>query len=174
MLLKLTYLGTQHDGSNPTQDPIDRDPNPKTPAYVIRVGGADTVQRIKVERPVSVTQREITIKASGDNGAFTFELFKRTTSLGSVELHTRGSGGLNRQGSISFGITGNIRDYNYKITPSTSGHSISNARPVKEIIAGRPPRAQGSITKRRQLDGSLIGTFTQIRGDFSIRVRLRD
>ena len=79
-----------------------------------------------------------------------------------------------RKGKISFGITGNIRDYNYKITPSTSGHSISNARPVKEIIAGRPPRAQGSITKRRQLDGSLIGTFTQIRGDFSIRVRLRD
>ena len=137
-LLNLIYKGTQHNGSNPTQDPINRDPNPGSAAYIIRVGGADTVQRIKVERPVSVTQREITIKASGDNGAFTFELFKRTTSLGSVELHTRGSGGLNRVGSISFGITGNIRDYNYKITPSTTGHSISNARPIKEIIAGNP------------------------------------
>ena len=173
-LIKLTYLGTQNNGSNPTQDPIDRDPNPKTPAYIIRVGGADTVQRIKVERPVSVTQRQVTIRAAGSNGAFTFELFKRSTSLGSVELHTRGDGGLDRQGSISFGITGNIRDYNYKVTPSTSGHSITNARPVREMIAGRPARAQGSITKRRQRDGSLVGTFTQIRGDFSIRVRLRD
>ena len=173
-LWNLIYKGTQHNGTNPTQDPIDRDPNPKTPAYIIRVGGADTVQRIKVERPVSITQRQITIKAGGANGAFTFELFKRTTSLGSVELHTRGSGGLNKEGSITFGISGNIRDYNYKITPSTAGQSISNVRPVREIIKGRPAKANASITKRRQRDNSLIGTFTEIRGDFSIRVRLRN
>ena len=173
-LWNLIYKGTQHNGTNPTQDPIDRDPNPKTSAYIIRVGGADTVQRIKVERPVSITQRQITIIASGANGAFTFELFKRTTSLGSVELHTRGSGGLNRNGSITFGITGNIRDYNYKITPSTAGQSISNVRPVREIIKGRPAKANASITKRRQRDNSLIGTFTEIRGNFSIRVRLRN
>ena len=173
-LWNLIYKGTQHNGSNPTQDPIDRDPNPKTPAYVIRVGGADTVQRIKVERPVSVEQNTITIVSNGDSGAFTFEIFKRSTSLGSVELHTRGSGGLNRTGDISFGLIGNIRDYNYKITPSVSGDTIRNARPMQEVVNGRPARSKGSITKRRQFNGSMIGTFTKIDGNFSIRVTLRN
>ena len=171
-LWNLIYRGTQHNGSNPTQDPIDRDPNPKTPAYIIRVGGADTVQRIKVERPVSIDKNTVTIVGDGNTGAFTFEIFRRSTSLGSIELHTRGTGGLNKKGDITFGLTGNIREYNYKITPSTTGHSIVNARPMLEIINGRPARSKGSITKRRQRNGSMVGTFTKIDGNFSIRVRL--
>ncbi len=174
-LLNLTYKGTQHNGSNPTQDPIDRDPNPGSAAYIIRVGGADTVQRIKVERPVSVDRRTIIINADGDVGTFTFEIFKKDRSLGSVNLHTRrGTDGLDSRGKISFGITGNIRDYNFKVTPSTNGHSISSARPMREKFKGRPAKTKGSITRRRQRDGSLIGTFTKIDGDFSIRVTLRN
>ena len=79
-LLRLTYLGTQHNGSNPTTDPINRDPQPKESAYVLKVGGSDTVQRIKVERPVSATQRKITINSVGRvEGSFKFELFNLST-----------------------------------------------------------------------------------------------
>ena len=172
-LYKLIYKGTQHSGANPTTDPIDRDPNPKIAAYIIRVGGADTVQRIKVERPISIDKRTITIFANGNTGNFTFELFKRSTSLGSVILNPRNEPNPEK-GGITFGITGNLRDYNYKITPETTGHTIRNARPMREQVKGRPARAKGSITKRRQRDGSMIGTFTRIDGDFSIRVRLKN
>lgn len=172
-LWKLIYKGTQHDGSNPTQDPIDRDPNPKTAAYIIRVGGADTVQRIKVERPVSIDQRTITISGGGKVGNYTFEIFKKTKSLGSVTLNTRGVGNP-KSGTITIGLTGNIRDYNYKVTPSDSGDRITSARPQRLIIKGRPAKTKGSITQKRQRNGSLIGTFTKIDGDFSIRIRLSD
>ena len=172
-LWNLIYKGTQHDGGNPTKDPIDRDPNPKTSAYIIRVGGADTVQRIKVERPVSIDQRTITISGGGATGDYIFEIFKGTRSLGSVTLNTRGVGNP-RSGTITIGLSGNIRDYNYKVTPSDSGKRITNARPRRTIVNGRPARTKGSITRRRQLDGSLIGTFTRIDGDFSIRIRLSD
>ena len=64
---------------------------------------------------------------------------------------------------------------NFKVTPTDiSNKRISNARAMREIIKGRPAKAKGSITRRRQRDGSLIGTFTRIDGDFSIRVTVRD
>ena len=44
---------------------------------------------------------------------------------------------------------------------------------MREQFRGRPARSKGSITKRRQRDGSMTGTFTRIDGDFSIRVSLR-
>ena len=95
--------------------------------------------------------------------------------MGSVELHTvRGTDGLESRGKISFGITGNVRDYNFKITPTNSRHSISSARPMREKIKGRSGISKGSITRRRQRDGSLIGTFTKIDGNFSIRVTLKN
>ncbi len=173
-LWNLIYKGTQHNGSNPTQDPVDRDPNPKIAAYIIRVGGADTVQRIKVERPVSVDRRRITINASGADGAFTFEIFRKDKTLGSVQLHTRGSDGLSKRDKISIGISGNIREYNFKITPTDATiNTVGNARAMREQFRGRPARSKGSITKRRQRDGSMTGTFTRIDGDFSIRVSLR-
>ena len=67
-----------------------------------------------------------------------------------------------------------IKNYNFKVTPSTNGHSISSARPMREKFKGRPAKTKGSITRRRQRDGSLIGTFTKIDGDFSIRVTLKN
>ena len=38
-LLKLTYLGTQHDGSNPTEDPLGLDTQHSSSAYITRVSG---------------------------------------------------------------------------------------------------------------------------------------
>ena len=71
-------------------------------------------------------------------------------------------------------MSGNIKDYNYKVTPSDSNNRITSARPQRTVVKGRPAKTKGSITRRRQRDGSLIGTFTKIDGDFSIRVRLSD
>ena len=60
-LLNLIYKGTQNDGGNPTKDPIDRDPVPGTPAYIIDIGGSDTLNRIKVDRPISNELRNIVL-----------------------------------------------------------------------------------------------------------------
>lgn len=100
-------------------------------------------------------------------------MFNKSKSLGLVELHTRSDGGLNNKGSITFGLVGNIRNYNFKITPSSSDQSITNVRPMRESVRGRPVKSNGSITKRRQKDGSMIGTFSKIDGNFSIRVNLK-
>ena len=48
-LLNLIYKGTQHDGSNPTEDPIENDPSPKVSAYTISVGGSDTIKELKLK-----------------------------------------------------------------------------------------------------------------------------
>ena len=45
---------------------------------------------------------------------------------------------------------------------------------MREIFKGRPAKTKGSITRKRQRDGSLVGTFTRIDGNFSIRVTLRN
>ena len=58
-LLKLTYLGTQHDGSNPTQDPLKNDPQPDVPAYIIGVRGSDTLNRLKVVRTIALVFDEM-------------------------------------------------------------------------------------------------------------------
>ena len=50
MLNNLIYKGTQYDGSNPTTDPMDLDPQITVPAYVINVGGSDTLKKLKVIR----------------------------------------------------------------------------------------------------------------------------
>ena len=50
VLDNLIYKGTQNDGTNPTTDPLDRDPKRTTSAYTINVGGSDTTKKLKVVR----------------------------------------------------------------------------------------------------------------------------
>ena len=50
VLDNLIYKGTQNNGSNPTTDPLDLDPQRKVPAYTINVGGSDTLKKLKVIR----------------------------------------------------------------------------------------------------------------------------
>ena len=50
VLDNLIYKGTQNDGTNPTTDPLDRDPKRTTSAYTINVGGSDTTKKLKVIR----------------------------------------------------------------------------------------------------------------------------
>ena len=50
VLDNLIYKGTQNDGSRPTTDPMDLDPQRTIPAYVINVGGSDTLKKLKVIR----------------------------------------------------------------------------------------------------------------------------
>ena len=49
-LTNLIYKGTQNDGSNPPKFDKELDTKPKTPAYIIKVGGSDTVKKLKVIR----------------------------------------------------------------------------------------------------------------------------
>ena len=50
VLDNLIYKGTQYSGTNPTTDPLDLDPQRTTPAYIINVGGSDTLKKLKVIR----------------------------------------------------------------------------------------------------------------------------
>ena len=50
VLDNLIYKGTQNDGSFPTYDPIDEDVFPSSSAYIINVGGSDTLKKLKVIR----------------------------------------------------------------------------------------------------------------------------
>ena len=50
VLNNLIYKGTQNDGSRPTTDPMDLDPQRTIPAYTINVGGSDTLKKLKVIR----------------------------------------------------------------------------------------------------------------------------
>ena len=50
VLNNLIYKGTQYSGKNPTTDPLDLDPQRTVPAYIIDVGGSDTLKKLKVIR----------------------------------------------------------------------------------------------------------------------------
>ena len=76
----MTYLGTQNIGENPTQDPLKNDPQPRIPAYIIRVRGSDTLNRLKVERPVARELQQMRLQLdsiSGGNLQATFKLFRK-------------------------------------------------------------------------------------------------
>ena len=50
VLTNLIYKGTQNIGKNPPQFDPELDTSPKIPAYTIKVGGSDTVKKLKVIR----------------------------------------------------------------------------------------------------------------------------
>jgi len=49
-LTNLIYKGTQNDGSNPSPFDPELDVLPTISAYVINVGGSDTINKLKVIR----------------------------------------------------------------------------------------------------------------------------
>ena len=50
VLDNLIYKGTQHTGKPVTIDPLGLDVFPSSSAYVIKVGGSDTLKKLKVIR----------------------------------------------------------------------------------------------------------------------------
>ena len=169
-LLKLIYKGTQHDGTNPTQDPIKNDPSPKVSAYTISVAGSDTIRRIKVDRPVSKNIRVISLFARGNDGAFTFTLLKRGKILMSKNLHTKGTTHPVTD-KIKFNLTGNIKDYGFTITPITANRRVERVR-VQRQKRGNKFIQNASISISRAGD-SIRGRFTKVRDDFPIVIQLR-
>ena len=87
----MTYLGTQHDGSNPTQDPLKNDPQPSVSAYIINVRGSDTLNRLKVERPIAKELQQMRLRldsAGGGVGEATFKLFRKNKELFTETFNT--------------------------------------------------------------------------------------
>ena len=169
-LLNLIYKGTQHDGSNPTQDPTKGDPSPNAAAYIISVAGADTVNKIKVERPISKNLIIISLRAIGGDGGMKFELFKRNKLVQVVNLHTRGTT-FNKEDKIKFNLIGDARDYNAKVTPLT-GRAVQFAKVQRKRGKGKSQKP-ASIISRRQKDGSVKVEFVTVRGDFDLTIQLR-
>ena len=117
-LLNLIYKGTQHSGKNPTTDPINNDPFPNSPAYIIDVGGSDTVTRIRVDRPVSRDLRNITLNIMGRSaGEVTFTLLKGRETVLTQNLHTTGDTAP-REITVSFAQTGEPSGYGFTVTPT--------------------------------------------------------
>ena len=164
-------MGTQHTGANPTQDPIEQDPQPKISAYTIRVAGSDTVQRIKVERPISVDLTKMRLRLDGQAAEVKFELFKRNKLILSQNLHSTNQGGLNRIENVEFNLVGEIGDYNFKITPITANRRMESVRVFRRKVNEKLVR-NASITSRR-LGGIIQGRFTRIKGPFLLRFVVR-
>ena len=170
-LLNLIYKGTQHGGSNPTQDPIKNDPQPKISAYTISVAGSDTINRIKVDRPISKNIRLIKLSVEGNAGSFTFNLFKRTKILSSKTLNANSPTHPSKD-SIKFNLVGDVKDYNFTIVPITSNKFVDGVRVQKEKQGGQLVQ-KASISISRNPNGSAKGRFTKITGDFVLTIRIR-
>ena len=174
-ILRLTYLGTQHDGSNPTQDPIKNDPQPKIPAYIINVRGSDTLNRLKVDRPISKELQQMRLRldsAGGGVGEATFKLFRRNKELLSETFDTD-----TRIKNTKFSLTGAISDYRLKITPQVGKVMIGArviGRTIKQKAGSTKVQKLASINAARSKDGSMTVKFTKIRGPFTIQFRIKN
>jgi len=171
----LTYKGTQNNGSNPTEDPIKNDPQPTTAAYIITVKGSDTVNRLKVERPISrdLTSMRLRLDArDGKTGEATFVLFRKNKQLFSETFDTT-----LKTKDTKFSLTGAIKDYRIVITPE-AGKAVTRAK-----VIGRTIKQKGSATKvlklasinaARKADGTMVVKFTAIKGPFTILFNIQD
>ena len=189
-LLKLTYLGTQHDGSNPTQDPIKNDPQPTLPAYIIGVRGSDTLNRLKVERPLAKETisfgLDLRVRNSHPSAQtkVTVEIFRKGKLLASKELHSiEGTDGLSRLGDIKFGLSGDIKDYRMRITPTGRKRIarlvvVGKSQPFKNpAFANKPPQRPASFSmpqRKKNADGVLVSEFKIIRilGPFKLNIEV--
>ena len=168
-LLKLTYLGTQNVGDNPTQDPIKNDPQPKIPAYIIKVRGSDTLNRLRVERPVSRELQEMRLQLdsiSGGNAQATFKLFRK-----GKELFTQTFDSNTNIKDTKFSLTGGIKDYRLQITPEAKRFITSAkviGRKIKQKDGSAKVQRLASINSARSKDGSMTVKFTKITGPFTI------
>ena len=169
-LLNLIYRGTQHDGSNPTEDPIKNDPSPKVSAYTISVAGSDTIRRIKVDRPVSKNIRVINLFARGNDGALTFTLFKRGKILMTKNLHTKGTTHPAKD-KIKFNLVGNVNDYAFTIQPTTVGRRVDRVRVQRQKVGTQ--FVQNASISISRAGTSVKGRFTKIRDDFPLVIQLR-
>ena len=160
VLLNLIYKGTQFSTSSirPNFSP-DVDVQPASPAYVISIGGSDTINRIRVERPVSSDNRTVRLVARGRSADFTFTLLRRAEVVFNQSMNTTGTGAPNDT-SVEFSLTGNPADYQYRITGLTSGR----VRGVRVI-----DNQNASIAGNRSR-----GRFTAIRGNFGLRIEITD
>ena len=165
VLNNLIYKGTQHIGKNPTRDPIGNDPFPNSPAYIIDVGGSDTVTRIRVDRPVSRDLRNITLNIMGRSGEVTFTLLKGRETVITQNLHSTGDTAP-REITVSFAQTGEPSGYGFTVTPT----GTSRVRGVRVIPVN--DRRNASINANRNRDNGVDGRFTAIRGDFALRIDL--
>ena len=166
VLNNLIYKGTQHIGKNPTRDPINNDPFPNSPAYIIDVGGSDTVTRIRVDRPVSRDLRNITLNIMGRSaGEVTFTLLKGRETVLTQNLHTTGDTAP-REITVSFAQTGEPKGYSFTVNPT----GTNRVRDVRVIPVN--DRRNASINADRNRDNGVDGRFTAIRGDFALRIDL--
>ena len=166
-LLNLIYKGTQNDGGNPTKDPIDRDPVPGTPAYIIDIGGSDTLNRIKVDRPITNILRNIVLLTKSPvSGDMTFNLLKQGDSILTQTVTAPFD-----EEKISFAQSGEAKNYSFTITPADSNKFIKDVRVISFTKKGQKDLKNASITPLdRGDDGSVKAGFTAMRGDFSIRI----
>ena len=170
-LLNLIYKGTQNDGGNPTQDPIKNDPQPSIAAYRISVAGSDTINRIKVDRPVSKNIVLLNIDTRGNDSSLTFNLFKRNKLIMTKNLHTRGTTFPSKD-KIKFNLVGDVKDYNFTVVPTTNFRKVDGVR-VQRVKEGGQFVEKASVSVSRNPDGSVRGRFTQIMGDFTLSVQIR-
>ena len=174
-LLKLTYLGTQYDGTNATQDPLKNDPQPSVPAYIINVRGSDTLNRLKVERPIAKELQQLRLRldsAGGGVGEATFKLFRRNKELFTETFDTD-----TRIKNTKFSLTGGLSEYRLRITPQVGKILIGAqviGRSIKQKDGSVKVQKLASINAARGTDGSMTVKFTKIRGPFTILFRIRN
>jgi len=174
-ILRLTYLGTQHDGSNPTQDPIKNDPQPKIPAYIINVRGSDTLNRLRVDRPISKELQQMRLRldsAGGGNAEATFKLFRQGKELFTETFDTN-----TRIKNTKFALTGGLSSYRLQITPEAGKVMIGArviGRTIKQKAGSKKVQKLASINVARGKGGSMTVKFTKIRGPFTIQFRIKN
>ena len=160
--MNLTYKGTQLTTSSIRPNfPPEVDVQPNVPAYSINIGGSDTINRIRVERPVSSDNRTVRLVARGTTADLTFQLQRRNEIVFTQELNTRGTGNPNDT-SVTFSLVGNPTDYAYRIILGTSN--------VRVRRVGVINRDNASIAGQ----GRSFGRFSSIIGDFGLRIEIGD
>ena len=161
VLLNLIYRGTQLTTSSirPNFSP-EVDLQPASPAYIINIGGSDTINRIRVERPVSSDNRTIRLLTRGPNADFTFTLLRRAEVVFTQNLNTTGTGAPNDT-RVQFSLTGRPADYQFKIS------GLAANRVVRRVSVVNNENASFAGSRTR-------GRFTNIRGDFGLRIEIRD
>ena len=86
-------------------------------------------------------------------------------------LHTRGTTFPNKD-KIKFNLVGDVKDYNFTITPTTNFRRVDGVR-VRRVKEGGQFVQKASISLSRNPNGSVKGRFTKIMGDFTLSVQMR-
>ena len=131
--------------------------------------GSDTLNRLKVERPVARELQQMRLQLdsiSGGNLQATFKLFRKAK-----ELFTETFDSDTNIKDTKFSLTGAIKDYSLSITPEAKRFITSAkvvGRKVKQKGGSAKTEILASINTARSKDGSMTVKFTKIRGPFTI------